>query len=274
MQARHLRPGMRRFPNDKTGTCLTRNLLLISLALVLAGCVSPPGRRAGNEQANTPAALQQRATNRFASAFLIKPVDADSGPLHVQLAPLLMMETSQLRASPHSAATSAQVQRVYYLADTVQIRGKLHARFAYVWLAPAKEHGKTASPDQWQGVRITLDSAGRPSVWEGLADSSGERLLFVADSLEQAAKIQFGLPEAGRVFAVERSVEQSPRTMVPRTVEDGPAPMGPFVYTTAQLQDVGAGLRGQPLVPRTIFDCTMKSEGSRRVRGRSWGRQS
>jgi hypothetical protein len=212
------------------------------LALLLAGCAAPQIRDRGHEHASTQAALRQRATNHFAQAFLIKPADAEGGPLHVQLAPLLMMEKPGPRASPQSPPTPSQNLTVYHLAGTVQIHGKLHARFAYVWHAPAEGDGKTARPDRWQGIRITLDSAGRPSIWEVLADSSGARLVFVADSLEQAAKTQFGLPEVGRTYAVERDGGQTPGLVVARTVEDGPAPMGPFVYTTAQRQDVAVVL--------------------------------
>jgi hypothetical protein len=70
-------------------------------------------------------------------------------------------------------------------------------------------------------------------VWEVLADDSPAQLIFVSRNLEAAAQAQFGKPLPGRRFAVERSLEEAPRTIVGRVLDDTAAPMGPIVYLRA-----------------------------------------
>jgi hypothetical protein len=48
------------------------------------------------------------------------------------------------------------------------------------------------------------DSAGSPVIWEILADESGLDLVFVAESLEAAAKKEWGELQVGRRFGSER----------------------------------------------------------------------
>jgi len=89
-----------------------------------------------------------------------------------------------------------------------------------------------------QGVRMTLGSAGRPVVWEVLADSSGVEVIFVSRSLESAALAEFGKPLAGRRYSVEPGVKESPNVVVARVIEDGPIAMGPMVYLSAGSRSV------------------------------------
>jgi hypothetical protein len=89
-----------------------------------------------------------------------------------------------------------------------------------------------------QGVRMTLNSAGRPAVWEVLADSSGVEVIFVSRSLESAALAEFGKPPPGRRYAVERGLEESSGVVVARVIEDGPIAMGPMVYLSAGSRSV------------------------------------
>ena len=91
---------------------------------------------------------------------------------------------------------------------------------------------------QVQGVRLTLNSAGQPAIWEVLADSSGARLVFVSQSLEAAAAARFGKALPGRRHAIERSVEEAPEVVVARVIDDGPIAMGPIVYLSAGTRTV------------------------------------
>ena len=77
-----------------------------------------------------------------------------------------------------------------------------------------------------QGIRITLNSAGQPAIWEVLADGSGAELIFVSQSLEAAALAEFGKPLPGRRYAIERSVEEAPSVVVARVIDDGPMAHG------------------------------------------------
>ena len=113
---------------------------------------------------------------------------------------------------------------IYWEADTVQVNGKAHARFSYVWCySPGplgSEPGQgtnNASPSRaetalpLQGIRITLNSAGQPVIWEVLADSSRARLLFVSQNLEAAAVAEFGKTAARAALRDRTQHGSSPR---------------------------------------------------------------
>jgi hypothetical protein len=127
---------------------------------------------------------------------------------------------------------------VYWEVDSVQINGKPHTQFTYQWCYSLKEQPDRRGSLSWQGVRITLDTQGRPAAWEVLADTSGARLIFVSESLEAAAVAEFGKPLAGRRYVVERGVDDVPGAIVPRLVDDGPIAMGPIVYLCAETHNV------------------------------------
>jgi hypothetical protein len=133
---------------------------------------------------------------------------------------------------------------VYWQADTVQLARRGHLRFSYVWCYSISEsYGSNRGPGAesglaLQGIRITLNSAGRPALWEVLADSSRAELIFVSHSLESAALAEFGKPLPGRHYAIECSVEKAPNVIVARVIDDGPVAMGPIVYLSAGTRTV------------------------------------
>ena len=85
----------------------------------------------------------------------------------------------------------------------------------------------------WQGIRVTLNSAGQPVIWEVLAIAPGAEPIYVSRSLEAAAVAEFGQPLPGRHYAIERSLEEVPNVIVARIIDDGPVAMGPVVYLSA-----------------------------------------
>jgi hypothetical protein len=119
-----------------------------------------------------------------------------------------------------------------------------------------------------QGIRITLNSAGQPMVWEVLADSSGADLIFVAQSLEAAALAEFGKALPARCYAIERSVEEAPNVVVARVIDDGPVAMGPFVYLSADTRVVSALIcrcmpaQARKLLATGIYDLVPFQSGS------------
>jgi len=135
---------------------------------------------------------------------------------------------------------------IYWQADTVQIKGRVLARFSYVWCyAPGSRESERGQGSQGvapahagpglplQGIRITLNSAGQPAIWEVLADSSRARLFFVSQNLEAAAVAEFGKPLPGRRYATERGVEAAPDVVVARVIDDNAVAAGPIVYLSA-----------------------------------------
>ncbi len=196
--------------------------------------------------------IYERATNRFVDASLFKPLEPKVVDLTFRLAPLLVQELKsaegtdglrrdqfgRLSATNGLLACVASPPAVYFQAGSVQFNGKAHASFTYVWFYPAAADRVTNAAFRCQGIRLTLDSAGRPAVWEVLAEPSRTELIFVSQSLESAALAQFGKPRPGRRYASERSVEEAPEAVVARVIDDGAVPMGPIVYLSAGTRSV------------------------------------
>ncbi len=195
---------------------------------------------AGSTAGSSPALVYERATNVLATAHFIKPIEPPIPDATFELAPLIIQEAhadeplqdvfGALSLSNGIVVLDRSSPTVYVQLDQVEIDEKPHPRFSYLWCYSTDDprHDKRALGIQ--GVRITADSSGSPVVWEVLADESGMDLVFVAESLESAAKKQWGKTAPGRRFAIEQSRRKAPRTVVARVIADGPVPMGPIVY--------------------------------------------
>ncbi|HWI56272.1 MAG TPA: hypothetical protein VNZ22_03515 [Bacillota bacterium] len=140
---------------------------------------------------------------------------------------------------------------LYTELDTVQIQGSIHPRLTYLWCYATSEpqRGEVAL----QGIRLTLNSAGQPVVWEVLTDESGKELIFVAESLEAAARAEHGQPLPGRRYVIERELEEAPKVVVARVIDDGPMSMGPMVYLRAGTHSVNTVIcRCMPAQAKTV----------------------
>jgi hypothetical protein len=212
-------------------------------SLCLVGC-STPADKAARHEVDT-ASIYTRSSVRFSDAVLFKPTEPATPDLLFNLAPLIILQVSETNLLPQladgllSSAGSGTNQRprVHAWADTVQIQGRAHARFNYVWDHDPAVKVKTAA-NQRQGVSITLGSNGQPMIWEVLEDTSGLAIIVVSESLEQRAVAEFGLPLPGRRFSVEAATNASPETLVMRVIDDGPVVMGPIVYLSKGTRDV------------------------------------
>ncbi|HLP78466.1 MAG TPA: hypothetical protein VK327_16295 [Candidatus Paceibacterota bacterium] len=168
--------------------------------------------------------IYRRAGEELKEVDLLKPRFADEGSPALRLAPLILTKHSD---SAGSTPESQEARVVWYLSTSQVIRGVEHQQWTYFWQRP-----RTAERDRsWQGVRITLNSAGDPAIWEVLNDSSGAELIWVVQSLEIAAAKEFGQALPGRVCSVEPAIADAGRVIVPDVVDDGPTPMGPILYT-------------------------------------------
>ena len=235
----------------------TVGVLASALGLCTWGCANI---KADHARAVLPRAeIYQRATNEFTEARFFKPAEPKTNDLTFTLAPLILQEIRSGNEplpgldrfgtfSLSKGALGLDLSRpaVHWQADTAQLKGKGHLRFSYVWCYSPGARGSTRgqgtdtlSPGQaesglpLQGIRITLSSAGRPVVWEVLADSSGVELIFVSQNLEAAAVAEFGKPPPGRRYAIERGVDEAPNVIVARVIDDGPVALGPIVYLSA-----------------------------------------
>jgi len=172
--------------------------------------------------------LYERADGIFAAAHLLRPAegaDVDA----IRLAPLLMLEVGDAS----EAVVPAGAPTVYYERSDVEIDGRTLEQWTYLWLHPDSSRESEA-----QGIRMTLEVDGFPAIFEVLRDSSGARPVFVSTVLENEAAERLGPPLPGRRFAIEPSVAEAPRVVVPGVLEPGPMPLGPFVYVTKKTNDV------------------------------------
>lgn len=202
------------------------------------------------------AEIYQRATNEFAEADFFKPAEPKTNDLSSSLAPLILQEVNgakeplpqldrfgTLSLSNGVLVLDRSRPAIYWQADSIQLKGRAHTRFSYLWCystgASASKRGpgtEYPSPEQaetslaLQGIRITLNPAGQPVIWEVLADSSGTQVIYVSQNLEAAAVAEFGQSLPGRRYAIERSPEDAPKVIVARIIDDGPVAMGPIVY--------------------------------------------
>jgi hypothetical protein len=222
--------------------------------------------------------IYQRAAVEFLRADFFKPLEPRTADLTFKLAPLILQEVVETDPKPQNPdeparsaseraqtpppRTSAEIAQgadrlgsltysngvmlldtskptVYADTDTVQINGRPHARFSYLWCYSTRPGQSPEAGLPWQGIRLTLDSAGQPVIWEVLADTSSEELIFVSQNLEAAAMAEFGKAPPDRRFSIERSREEAPNVVVARVIDDGPTPLGPIVYLRARTRSVG-----------------------------------
>jgi hypothetical protein len=223
---------------------------------------------AASEEAADAYSLALRVFDR---AFLCKPrEDTWTGPpMLFVLAPLIVHEleqsehwkTNQIPLPQCGACRFAALDRriegislveseqpvVYVTGSTETIHGLPHDQAVYIWfylsrLPPDREHAGNSFAGaagfgesdevQWRGVRVTMDAHGFPLVLEPLSSCHEAKVLFVSAGLEWAAMEEYGPPLPGRRFGIERSTAEAPSTLIARTFEDGPVPMGPYVYLT------------------------------------------
>lgn len=230
-----------------------RALALAFGLLLLVGCEpeDPGGRRplpspetSGRSQVETldPEAIYGAAATRFETAHFFKPDRAFEGNVEFDLAPLLIQEAhakiasgvrpGRFRAPGTPESPVADRPTLYFQEGEAILHGKHYRQIAYLWWYPPDAPSGTggSSGGTLQGVRLTLWEDGRAMLWEALPGPSGPYLIYVARPLEEAAASRHGRPLAGRRFAIERSREACPNVLVPRAIEPGPTPMGPFVY--------------------------------------------
>ncbi len=142
-------------------------------------------------------------------------------------------------AAQHERARQARLwgaHTVYWRRSSVELGGSEYDQVVYVWWHRRRPDNRQLGPHQ--GIRITVGADGFPVAWEVLGFGNGVKRLFVSSTLEGAAEDKFGGPLPGRNFAIERSVADAPDAVVVRIIEDGPIPMGPYVYLAADTHEV------------------------------------
>ncbi|MCA9255306.1 MAG: hypothetical protein KDA33_06695 [Phycisphaerales bacterium] len=193
------------------------------------------------------AAYYDRTTRQFSLADFIKPSGENTPERVIGMSPLIVREIAEPFADLHfglsieallwkDAANEMDKRVIYYHEDTTTLAGIDWNRLSFLWIYDVERRPDMART-RIQGFRMTLDENGYAIFWEVLSPT-GPRLVYVAQSIEDAASNEFGAAPADRRFAVERPLAEAPDTIVPRILPDGPQPMGPFVYIEGQGHDI------------------------------------
>lgn len=227
-------------------------LLLVSVALMISGCKSKstdnPSRPDG-ESSEKPVGVPGmaelpfdylKARREFVLADFFKPAEGSAEDDVVYMAPLIVREVGgaehdewflgaelpAVYAADLPTTMPASERVVYFYRDEVIVGDWAHQRLTYLWVM----RQKSTNEQTWCGIRQIRGLDGRTIISEVIGDDRAHREVFVAQSVEDKAWIQFGKPLPKRLNATEASFESHPNTFVVRVISDGPQPMGPFVY--------------------------------------------
>lgn len=193
-----------------------------------------------------PIDLHARTAAEFEDVGFFKPRDGSASERLVGLGSLIVQEAAGADAAVdrfgavYARADSTVVvdpaaATVYVGSSVARLGEREYEQIVHVWFYASDTPGGAI---RWQGMRMTFGRDGYPIVWEVLANDTERSVVFVSRSLERASGEAFGAVLAGRRFAVERSVDEQPDVVVARVLEDGPIPMGPFVYLQARTRAV------------------------------------
>ena len=100
------------------------------------------------------------------------------------------------------------------------------------------KRGRPGADIFFQGVRITLSTNGSPMLYEVLGRRGSVRQIYTVQSVEAAARAEFGSALPGRRHAVERSLNDAPDVVVPRILDEPGTVMGPILYLRAEMSEV------------------------------------
>jgi hypothetical protein len=141
---------------------------------------------------------------------------------------------------------NTSMPRVYAYRSEAKVGGKRYPQLVYVWWFP--ERPAMSADDPVAGrvdgdtLRITLDSHGRPAVFEVVQGCGCGHLVYVAEAIEQRARARYGPPQAGKELSVERDVENKRDLIVSGTVAVAGGSGRPVIYVKAGYHAV-SGLR-------------------------------
>lgn len=234
--------------------------IVISLIAVyvtsLSGCRALRGESAQCAESGASERLARRhadiyaqAAESFGKAILLKPEYVEDRDVDDELAPLIVHEVDGGNGQPGMRFGALRQDEdgrifadtdyptVYFSDENVTIAGAVRTMMTYQWYYDCGEASKPRVA--MKGIRSVVGPDGFVQVWEVLDEPGRDwrrntvRVFFVARSFEAAAVKRFGGPLPGRRYAIERSAADAPEAVVAGIVEDGPIPMGPYVYLDA-----------------------------------------
>lgn len=229
-------------------------IMVVTLIFLCSGCASELSRITSASLPSATVSYYARTLNEFDYAYFYKPArqsEETNEDIQFTLAPLIIEQTIR-SAEPHSSqsgfgaieinATGSisidpEHPTVYTDISETLIDGESFDQLVYVWWYQIPRPPSGSYTLSLRGVRITMGKEGYPLICEVLDDDPID-LMYVSQTLEQAARLAYGPPLMGRYYSVEREYEEIPQSVVARLLEDGPVPMGPYVYLQADSKAV------------------------------------
>lgn len=250
-------------PRPSTGTLhcrVTRPALLILMSLVpvtMSACHhhlnfaprhearASTKRATENPSGDVFATIYQRTERNFANAAFFKPSATSIADGAGELAPLIVIEATvdglgyatfpqfgAIEPSDNGQLTIDTTRPTIYAGTgQIELRGVKFQTVTFVWFHEDRTNLKACMAAG--AIRAVVGDDGFPLLWE-IGRCTGEptsranpRMLYVSSSLELEAEDRYGPPLTGRRHAIESDTAES---VVPRIIEDGPIPMGPYVY--------------------------------------------
>lgn len=191
-----------------------------------------------------------RTSTTFDWGGFYKPREGSMAGLEAELAPLIVQQVpgentqdveaqrfGELRTGPdgNSFVDNAH-PTVYAHSRMVTYKEATYPQLRFTWYYPSGGAHEPGLIGPAVALSITLGADGFPLLSEiRHVPQVGPytHILFVSESLERRAAEAFGEPLPGRRYAIERGVQDTPQVLVAGLVEDGPIPMGPYVYLDA-----------------------------------------
>ncbi len=192
---------------------------------------------------------------RFARAVLFKPRESIEGTPPDPMAPLIMSELLPGEDGPDQAAWFGARSGIPGQGDetpapptifTAKTRALIHGRcldvLSYTWWYHTGQRVSEGTGLDARGIRLVLGEDGFPLICEVASGTtrSGRklRIIYISQSLEDRASQTVGAPLPGRRFSVEPSIEEAPHVVVAGVFEDGPMPLGPYLYMEAGSRNI------------------------------------
>lgn len=207
----------------------------------------------------------------FDRAVTWRPRSGDAGDPLAQFAPTIVIEWPAERSYPEAldrfgevylTGTPADVRvnintsrpTVYGYTSQAKIHGRRYTQLVYTWWYPRRPEMTDSDPAaghiDGDVLRVTLDSKGRPAIFEVVQGCGCGHLVFVAQHVEDVARCAFGKPQPGKSLVVEKDVKGKRDLIIAGTVAVPDGEAHPVVYVLAGYHEVSridCACRGQQL---------------------------
>jgi len=242
-------------------------LFALTIVVLMAGTACKP-RHGGAALPDSPKVetpLPEPEPRMFEQAIFFRPEEGSAGGIVEQMAPLIIVESNEKEISAAlsdglgvgtpgcvSDAEETPIPVVLFKKQSVKIRGESYEQLRYVW------HSCVPKPTFFE-FWVIIGKNGWPIVYSASPRPFHKGHFYVSTSLEVAAEREFDSPLPYCRFAIERPSGDLLNRRVDRIIDDGPMPLGPYVYIGKSTQ-FEMKLAGAP--PQEVVALTCRCEKS------------